>query len=135
MKKSVIILILLLSLILFIIVLYFTTSKNRMNLNECYGNNIAEWVYTTGDLEYDTCVDKNNKILFKNYKNALKKIIETKGSTLEYIKSEINEDEINEKNYNKYKDYCLKQVNEESTYYKDCEFIIHFTEVFNNNFK
>ena len=101
--------------------------------NTCDGENIAEWVYTTGALEYDTCVDKNNKLLFIDRNKALEKVKEERNIALDYIQNELDLEELSEDNYQKYYEYT-KNVDESHEHYEDIMFLKNFFDVYDNNF-
>ena len=101
--------------------------------NTCDVENIAEWVYTTGALEYDTCVDKNNKLLFIDRNKALEKVKEEKNIALDYIQNELDLEELSEDNYQKYYEYT-KNVDESHEHYEDIMFLKNFFDVYDNNF-
>ncbi len=105
---------------------------DKIEYNTCAGENIAEWVYTTGAAEYDTCVDKNNKLLFIDVGKALERVKEERKEALEYVKNEKNFDELSIKNYKKYYDYT-KNIEEGHEYYEDLTFLNEFFKVLDNN--
>lgn len=122
----------LLVIILIAIFVKINIGKNE-KYNTCDGENIAEWVYTTGALEYDTCVDKDNKLLFIDRNKALEKIKEERIDSLEYIQRELMLEELSEDNYQKYYEYA-KNIEENQEYYNDILFLKNFFDVYDNNF-
>ena len=90
-------------------------------------------MYTTGALEYDTCVDKNNKLLFIDRNKALEKVKEERNIALDYIQNELDLEELSEDNYQKYYEYA-RNIDENYEHYDDILFLKNFFDVYDNNF-
>lgn len=123
------------SLLLVLLVAIFLKINLDKNIeyNTCDGENIAEWEYATGAVEYDICVDKDNKALFINRDKALEYVKNERKDALDYIRNTENLDELSESNYEKYYEYT-SNVDENSEYYNDLIFLNEFFKVYDNNF-
>ena len=111
--------------------LYF---KGDKKYNECAGMNIADWSYSGGKTEYETCVDKNDRALFTNYQKAFEKMHHDNQDLLNYIKDNYNLKEISIDNYDDYLDACKDIAADDNKYQSDCEFLDAFFIVYSNNF-
>ena len=82
------------SLLLVLLVAIFlkVNIDEKPKYNTCDGENIAEWEYATGAVEYDICVDKNNKALFINRNKALEYVKNERKEALDYIRNVENLD-------------------------------------------
>lgn len=123
------------SLLLVLLVAIFLKINLDKNIeyNTCDGENIAEWEYATGAVEYDICVDKDNKALFINRDKALEYVKNERKDALDYIRNTENLDALSESNYEKYYEYT-SNVDENSEYYNDLIFLNEFFKVYDNNF-
>ena len=101
--------------------------------NTCDGENIAEWKYATGAVEYDICVDKDNKALFIDRDKALEYVKNERKDALDYIRNVESLDELSENNYKQYYEYT-SNVDEDSEYYSNLIFLNEFFKVYDNNF-
>ena len=105
----------------------------KVKYNTCDGENIAEREYATGSLKYDTCIDKNNKLLFIDRNKAIQKVKEELSIALDYIQNELALEELSENNYQEYYEY-VKDIDENHEYYEDTLFLKNFFDVYDNNF-
>lgn len=124
---------------LFIIIMftiYVYINSQKIKYNSCYGDIMMEWIYSTGSLDYDICGDKFEKGLFVSPDKALERLKIDHQEALNYIKENLGSKEkaVSIKNYSKYVDYCKNNIDEFHRYYSDCDFIIAFFEVYQNNF-
>ena len=120
-------------LVILVAVFIKINADDREIYNSCAGENIAEWVYTTGAVEYDTCVDENDELLFIDRSGALEKVKEERSIALDYIQSELDLEELSEDNYQEYYEYTI-DADESYEYYEDILFLKNFFGVYDNNF-
>lgn len=123
------------SLLLVLLVAIFikVNIDEKPKYNTCDGENIAEWEYATGAVEYDICVDKDNKALFIDRDKALEYVKNERKDALDYIRNVEKLDELSENNYKQYYEYT-NNVEDGSEYYSDLIFLNEFFKVYDNNF-
>ena len=120
-------------LVLLVAIFIKVNIDEKPKYNICDGENIGEWEDATGAVEYDICVDKDNKALFIDRDKALEYVKNERKDALDYIRNVENLDELSESNYEKYYEYT-SNVDEDGEYYSDLIFLNEFFKVYDNNF-